>query len=212
MKPTRIVLGVALCALLVVGAVSLTGCGNKDVAAKVNGQAIKASELDAQLAQLKKQYPQMFAGSDSAGRLLDFKQRLLENLVNQALIEQAAKDKGINVSDADLQKQIDQLKSGFKDESAFEQALKSAGMTLDQLKSQIRNQLITQKLIETQVLVKDGGTAIMGGVYKNTNSTSTTGVPFLAKLPIIGFLFRNKIDKDANDELLIFITPRVLKN
>jgi len=71
---------------------------------------------------------------------------------------------------------------------------------------------ITQKLIETQVLVKDGGTAIMGGVYKNTNSTSTTGVPFLAKLPIIGFLFRNKIDKDANDELLIFITPRVLKN
>jgi type IV pilus assembly protein PilQ len=37
-------------------------------------------------------------------------------------------------------------------------------------------------------------------------------VPFLANLPIIGFLFRNKIDKDANDELLIFITPRILKN
>ncbi len=54
---------------------------------------------------------------------------------------------------------------------------------------------ITQKLIETQVLVKDGGTAIMGGVYKNTNSTQLTGVPFLSKLPLIGFLFRNKTDQ-----------------
>jgi type IV pilus assembly protein PilQ len=71
---------------------------------------------------------------------------------------------------------------------------------------------ITQKIIETQVLVKDGGTAVMGGVYQNTNTTSTTGVPFLSKLPLIGFLFRNKNDQDQNDELLLFITPRILKN
>ena len=71
---------------------------------------------------------------------------------------------------------------------------------------------ITRKMVETQVLVKDGGTAIMGGVYKNTNTQQTTGVPFLNKLPLIGFLFRNKINQDSNDELLIFITPRILKN
>lgn len=71
---------------------------------------------------------------------------------------------------------------------------------------------ITQKLIETQVLVKDGGTAIMGGVYKNVNSTQLTGVPWLSHLPLIGFLFRNKTDSDQNDELLVFITPRILKN
>ena len=71
---------------------------------------------------------------------------------------------------------------------------------------------ITRKMVETQVLVKDGGTAIMGGVYKNNSSSSTTGVPFLAKLPLIGWLFRNKINNDSNDELLVFITPRILKN
>jgi len=60
--------------------------------------------------------------------------------------------------------------------------------------------------------VKDGGTAVMGGVYKNTNSTSKTGVPFLENLPLLGFLFRNKTDKDNNDELLVFITPHILKN
>ncbi|WP_316415376.1 type IV pilus secretin PilQ [Mesoterricola silvestris] len=71
---------------------------------------------------------------------------------------------------------------------------------------------ITRKAVETQVLVKDGGTAIMGGVYKNNNTQQSTGVPFLKDLPLIGFLFRNKINKDSNDELLIFITPRILKN
>jgi len=71
---------------------------------------------------------------------------------------------------------------------------------------------ITRKMVETQVLVKDGGTAIMGGVYKNNHTQQSTGVPWLNKLPIIGFLFRNKIDQDSNDEVLIFITPRILKN
>ncbi len=71
---------------------------------------------------------------------------------------------------------------------------------------------ITTKLVETQVLVKDGGTAIMGGVYKNTNQQTTTGVPWLSKLPLIGFLFRTKNNQDQNDELLVFITPRIVKN
>jgi foldase protein PrsA len=149
MRSTRLALGVLLCAILLVSATGLAGCGNKGVAARVNGQAIMLTDLDSQVEQLKKQYPQMFSGSDAQGRVLDFKQRLLENLVNQALIEQAAKDKGIEISDADIQKQVDQLKSGFKDQAAFESALKSAGMTVDQLKAQIKNQLVTQKLVET---------------------------------------------------------------
>jgi foldase protein PrsA len=149
MRPSRYMLGFALSAILLVGLVGLSGCGNKGVAARVNGQAIMESDLTSQLDQLKKQYPQMFTGSDAEGRLLDFKQRLLENLVNQALIEQAAKDKGLSITDADIQKQIDQLKSGFKDQAAFDQALKSAGMTIEQLRAQIKSQLVTQKLVET---------------------------------------------------------------
>ena len=149
MKSTRFLLVVALCGVMLAGVLGLTGCSNRDAAAKVNGQVITTTELNAQLDQLKKQYPQMFQGSDAEGRLLDFKERLLENLINQDLIAQAAKQKGITVSDDDVQKQIDQLKAGFKDEAQFEAALKSAGMTPDSLKSQIQNQLITQKLVES---------------------------------------------------------------
>jgi len=149
MKSTRNLLVAALCGALLIGALGISGCSNKNVVAKVNGESISTDQLNQQLEQLKKQYPNMFTGADGEGRLLDFKQRLLDNMINQKLIEQAAKDKGIKISDEDVQKQIDQLKAGFKDQAQFEEALKSAGMTVDSLKLQIRNQLVTQKLIET---------------------------------------------------------------
>ncbi len=71
---------------------------------------------------------------------------------------------------------------------------------------------ILRKSINTTVLVKDGGTAILGGVYTNNTSNGTTSVPFLSKLPLLGWLFRNKVTSETNAELLIFITPRIIKN
>ncbi|MDE3245061.1 MAG: type IV pilus secretin PilQ [Acidobacteriota bacterium] len=71
---------------------------------------------------------------------------------------------------------------------------------------------ILRKSITTTVLVKDGGTAILGGVYTNNTSNGTTGVPFLSKLPLLGWLFRSKTNSEKNAELLIFITPRIIKN
>jgi len=70
---------------------------------------------------------------------------------------------------------------------------------------------ILRKSIETQVLVRDGGTAVLGGVYVTKSNTGSTGVPFLSKIPLIGFLFRNSTKQDQNAELLIFITPRILR-
>lgn len=70
---------------------------------------------------------------------------------------------------------------------------------------------ILRKFIETQVLVKDGGTAVLGGIYTTSTNAQTVGVPVLHKIPILGFLFRSKTNKEINSELLIFITPRVIK-
>jgi type IV pilus assembly protein PilQ len=71
---------------------------------------------------------------------------------------------------------------------------------------------IVTKEVQTMVLVKDGGTAILGGVYITNNQSGSTGVPFLSKLPLLGWLFRNKTQNDSNKELLVFITPRIIKN
>jgi type IV pilus secretin PilQ/predicted competence protein len=70
---------------------------------------------------------------------------------------------------------------------------------------------IDRKSIETQVLVRDGGTAVLGGVYVTQSTLQSTGVPFLMNLPLIGFLFRNNNKQEQNTELLIFITPRILR-
>ena len=70
---------------------------------------------------------------------------------------------------------------------------------------------ILRKALETQMLVRDGGTAILGGVYVTASTKGTSGVPFLMKIPGIGWLFRKDTKQEKNTELLIFITPRILR-
>ena len=68
--------------------------------------------------------------------------------------------------------------------------------------------IITER-VETQILVKDGGTAVIGGIFKLNDSVSTAGVPGLSKIPGLGWLFKSKSINRKNTELLIFITPRI---
>lgn len=146
MKKFRLLVAAVLVMSLAFGA---AGCSKKNVAARVNGDVITMDELNDQLTQLEKSYPQMFEGADGEGRLIDMKQRILDTLIDQKLVAQASKDRGIEVTDADVKQQIDQLKSGFKDDAQFTQALESAGMDVASLESQIREQMISQRLIES---------------------------------------------------------------
>ena len=73
------------------------------------------------------------------------------------------------------------------------------------------NAPISTKDAKTRLVVRDGGTAVIGGIYKVTTDASENRVPGLASLPFVGYLFRNKERDQTNDELLIFITPRVIK-
>ena len=70
---------------------------------------------------------------------------------------------------------------------------------------------IDTKQVKTQVLVDNGDTVVLGGIYEQTITDSTTKVPFLGDLPFIGALFRSKNQKDDKAELLIFVTPKILK-
>ncbi len=133
---------------LVAMALTTTGCGSKDVAAKVNGEVIKTSDVDAQLEQVKKQYPQMFEGVDGDVRLEDFRRRLLGNLIDQVLVRQAAEKRGVKVTDADLDKKVEEIRKGFPDEKQFEAALSGAGMSVEKLRDTMKSQLLTQKLLE----------------------------------------------------------------
>lgn len=69
---------------------------------------------------------------------------------------------------------------------------------------------ISRKEANTNVLVKDGDTTVIGGIYVRRGSTTSNGLPLLSKIPIIGFFFRNYRELESKDELLIFISPRIL--
>jgi type IV pilus assembly protein PilQ len=69
---------------------------------------------------------------------------------------------------------------------------------------------ISKREAETEVLVKDGETTVIGGIFTRQTTSNRAEVPFLGKIPILGYLFRNTTDTDNNTELLIFITPRIL--
>ncbi len=73
------------------------------------------------------------------------------------------------------------------------------------------NAPIATKEARTRVIVRDGGTTVIGGIYKVTSDQGEDRVPGLADIPLLGHLFRNKRHSNANEELLIFITPRVIK-
>jgi type IV pilus assembly protein PilQ len=70
---------------------------------------------------------------------------------------------------------------------------------------------IDKKEATTEILVKDGETTVIGGIYQITKGESETFTPFLGKIPVIGWLFKSKTTNETKTELLIFITPRIAR-
>ena len=64
----------------------------------------------------------------------------------------------------------------------------------------------------TEVLVYNGATTVLGGLYTKTMSENRTNVPFFADIPIIGYLFKNRAEQDDISELLIFVTPTIVRS
>ncbi len=71
---------------------------------------------------------------------------------------------------------------------------------------------IDKKQATTMLYVRDGQTAVIGGIYERTENDSENGLPGLRNIPLLGWLFKHSLKKDDKTELLIFITPRIVKD
>ena len=77
----------------------------------------------------------------------------------------------------------------------------------------INNQVaIAEDSISTNVIVEDGQTIVLGGVFKNRSSNGVDKVPFLGDLPYIGRAFRRDVRNNSKEELLIFVTPKLIND
>ena len=142
MRPLRTLIALALAGALLAG---ITGCASNAVAARVNGVEITNAELDQQVEIVKSQYPGMFDDENGQEQLNEFKRSLLSSMIDQILIRQAAEDRGITVTDAEIDEQVDSIRAQIDD---LEAALAEANMTMDDLRQQLSDQLVHQKLVE----------------------------------------------------------------
>ena len=77
----------------------------------------------------------------------------------------------------------------------------------------INNQVaISEDSISTNVIIEDGQTVVLGGVFKNRTGNEVTKVPFLGDLPYIGRAFRKDVRSNTKEELLIFVTPKLIND
>lgn len=69
---------------------------------------------------------------------------------------------------------------------------------------------INTKHVKTQVLVENGGTVVIGGIFELTENESVTQVPLLGDVPYVGNLFKTRNRSTSKQEMLVFITPKVI--
>jgi type IV pilus assembly protein PilQ len=66
-----------------------------------------------------------------------------------------------------------------------------------------------KKEAKTSMLIRDGDTAVIGGIYTRNSGLNYAKVPLFADIPILGVMFRNRKENDDRSEFLVFITPRI---
>jgi type IV pilus assembly protein PilQ len=75
----------------------------------------------------------------------------------------------------------------------------------------LENPPLTTNVVKTELLVEDGETIVIGGIIKADLAESEEGIPGLMKVPGLGYLFKTKGRRDSQTELLIFLTPKIIK-
>ena len=139
-----------LAALAAVSALVLTGCGEltQPAAATVNGEKITFEEVDAGLATFKstERYKQLSGQEDAEALSRQFEQGYLATLVRRQVLGPEAEALGIEVTDAEVDEQIEVIKADFPDETAFQDALKEQALDEPQLRELVYDRLLEQEL------------------------------------------------------------------
>lgn len=122
-----------------------------EVVATVNGEEIAREELDAMLEQQKQQYQMQGMDMESeemSDMLVQLERQILDSLIGNHLMAQAAEEKGISISDEELEEEYQELAAQFGGEEELKQQLEAAGITKEEIKEDIARNLPAQKYLE----------------------------------------------------------------
>jgi parvulin-like peptidyl-prolyl isomerase len=131
-------------------ALALAACGNllEPAAAVVRGEKIPVSRVEAALDRFSAgdQFQRLAEQNDAQAIRRQFEQGFLSQLVRRAVLEPQAEEFGLSVMEADVRERLDQIQADFPSQSAFEEAVREQGLTLDQLDEIIYDQILIDRL------------------------------------------------------------------
>ncbi|MBC7265689.1 MAG: peptidylprolyl isomerase [Coriobacteriia bacterium] len=129
-------------------AVSAVGCSSGDVVAKVNGTKITRAEFDSIVEVAKKQDTTLASLKEGDPQLLQYKRMILDSMIEAEMVRQEAKRLGIKVTDKDVDAKLAEIKASYPDEASFNEVVKQSGMTMEQIRQSISDQLTYQALYD----------------------------------------------------------------
>jgi foldase protein PrsA len=143
-RPTTL----AAAAILVLVALAAAGCSTSaapsaDAIARVNGVDILKTSIDKQIAQMKVQSPKTFESTQGVQIEMQYRAQLLDNLIRQELVNEAAKSLGVAVTTKQVDDYVAGLEQQYGSKAALETAMKTAGIDVITLREQITNSLLT---------------------------------------------------------------------
>jgi general secretion pathway protein D len=96
----------------------------------------------------------------------------------------------------------------------IKQTVKQIGSAISDTAAQLSaiSRQVDERAIETNMVVKDGDTAVLGGLMKNSEKVDVTKVPLLGDIPVLGWLFKSQTTTVEKNNLIVFITPKVIRN
>lgn len=153
MLSCRNVIAGLIASLMIYGAASAKVV--EGTVAVINGEAIMSSEFDKTIAPVLEQFKQSAPPAEvTPDKIKEFKQKLLDQMVDDRLLKQEAKKLKIRVSKRDIEDGIKQVKTRFGTENEFQQELKKENITQVQFEKRIEDQIMVMKLIEQEIKSK----------------------------------------------------------
>lgn len=147
--------------LVILLGLALVACGDKEAndqsgqaVAIVNGTEISKQELDKHVSQLKLSYTQLgitFEGKEGESMLEELEREVLQALIDQELLLQAAESEGYQVDSEEVEQAIEEIKSQFANETEFEETLESVGFTLETLRQEVAQELLINQFLGDQI-------------------------------------------------------------
>jgi len=125
------------------------------IVAIVNDEKIKGEDFNNVLTQSQMQYQQMGQDPTSKDAAKKIKEQTIDSLVGQTLLMQQADEKGYKASEDEINKQLEEVKKQYGDEKKFEDAMKKAGFTMDELKTQIAENIKYTNYVEKEIKVEE---------------------------------------------------------